>query len=163
MFQARSLASNSLTQLPSPPDDCKNHPHNPQLVPKQFIAIAMTTFERSTSWNSTKGKYIPRSCIGLALSHLFSPTALPPKVLSLPFSVCSDSPSVRHATPTFSAPLAHLPNNHTHPNNTDDAFGLEFEFGDLLVDTDHSHSLMEVTAMVSVGTGLGEGVEILHV
>ncbi|GAB5032011.1 Hypothetical protein NocV09_00702730 [Nannochloropsis oceanica] len=36
----------------------------------------------------------------------------------------------------------------------DDAFGLEFEFGDLLVDTDHSHSLMEVTAMLEQVDGM---------
>jgi len=61
--------------------------------------------------------------------------------------VCVPSPLLFAApAPTFSAPLAHRPLTHTLPHNTDDAFGLEF--GDLLVDTDHSHSLMEVTAMV---------------
>ena len=67
--------------------------------------------------------------------------------------------SVRRApTPTYSAPLAHCPLTHTPPHHTDDAFGLEF--GDLLVDTDHSHSLMEVTAMVSADVrarGVGRG------
>lgn len=62
--------------------------------------------------------------------------------------MCVPSPLLFAApAPTLSAPLAHRPLTHTPPHNTDDAFGLEF--GDLLVDTDHSHSLMEVTAMVS--------------
>ena len=109
----------------------------------------MTALERSTSWNSTKGTCIALPCSGLACPSLSLPAALPPKVLSLPFSVCVFrlpfcSPRARaHIFCAFGSPS---PDAHS-PHNTDDAFGLEF--GDLLVDTDHSHSLMEVTAMVS--------------